>query len=250
MKEREVAKAVKANTTKAQRDETDALRERLLSTRHAAEQAWRDAELRRQASEVEGSLLEDVVSRLRDLDPSIVENGVVVPLHGAGRVMAALGPGSLTIRLKMDHMDDWESFETFEFDSRASATMAVERAAMMMRYAYEDGAPVPSEEVDTLKELAALLSDLNPVVTIQEQDAWLSVAFDNEAKVVVSVFDHELSLGTEFAIGEWQGSDSLESMALTETRRAADWVRATLQEMPELKQEFAEESAEMVEDDS
>lgn len=253
MKTREVEKIIRASTTKELRDETDALRERLRFNGERAEQAWREAEKARRASaygmQFAQSILDDLAQRLHQFNPAVVENGVVVPLHGAGRVMAALAPSSLTVRLKMDHMDDWESFSTFDFDSQESASKAVEGAAMMMRYAYEDGAPIASEEVDVLNELAGLLSDLNPVVTVNDQDAWLAVAHDSEAKVVVSVFDHELDVGTEFAIGEWQGSDSLESMELGETQRAADLVRATLAEMPELKKEFVEDSAEMEDED-
>jgi hypothetical protein len=257
MSEGAVSRIVRRLTTPEQRREAQLKRQHFNRVRGEAQYAWLTAQHERIESErraaaaswlpsaaLSKSMLEDLARRLSKFNPSIVENGVVVPIYTTGLMMAALEPRSLTVRHKMDRMEDWESFWTFDFDSPAAATRAVEGAAMMMSETYEDDAPVESGEVEVLNQLARLLSDLNPVVTVQQGDAGLDVAYDSEAKVMVSLFDHQLFLGTDLAIGDWEEHDQLETLGLTEIQRAADWVRATLKEMPQLKEEFAEDCAE------
>jgi len=254
-----VSKIVRRLTTPEERREAQLKRQHFNRIRWEAEYAWLTAQREHIESErraaaaswlpsaaLSRSILDDLARRLSEFNPSIVEKGVVVPLlYTDGLVMAALEPRSLSLRLKMDYMDDWESFETFDFDSPAAAKQAVEEAAREIRETWEEGAPVEPEEVEVLDQLASLLSDLNPVVTVQQDDARLDIAYDSEAKVVVSLLEHQLGLGADFVVGDREGFDSLESMGLTEIQRAADWVRATLKEMPQLKGEFAESCAEI-----
>jgi hypothetical protein len=257
----EVREIIHAGTTQAQRDEADAHSERLLMERSDAEEAWHVAEARRmagtdvrraepEAQQGPGGLLEALATKLKDLEARVTGDTVVMPLYGAGELMAQLDDTAFVLSIKMDYMEDWESFDPYELDRSDGGREAMEVVADTMRMAWEDGVPVPPDEVDALRELATMLSDLDPVLTESTHSASLTVRYDAEARVVVSLFDHTLAFSTWFTFGDVDGDGaSQESLPVGELAQAVTWVRATLQSMPRLKEEAAEEFAEMEQED-
>lgn len=102
------------------------------------------------------------------------------------------------------------------------------------------------EDVARLRELAKALADLNPSIHVDEEDAILTVPFDSSSTVDANAHDGNFNLGTSFEFEDGGGTnDIFESIPTSEIAKTAEWIRATLLEMPQLKIEAAEDYAEL-----
>ena len=102
------------------------------------------------------------------------------------------------------------------------------------------------EDVARLRELAKALADLNPSIHVDEEDAILTVPFDTSSTVDANAYAGSFNLGTSFEFEDGGGTnDIFESIPTPEVAKTAEWIRATLLEMPQLQIEAAEDYAEL-----